>query len=431
LIEILDRLDPSLCWDGGALCGPDELGREGPLPKLQGAFAWVESVQHDAWRLARDALGINKIFWAHRGGGIAVAARLRSLTDAGYGLDQINAFPKNHVVDFMPGRPSSVRRINEPNGSARLPRDVDEVARDIRSKLDGYLSAIRLRFPASNTFVCLSGGLDSTGVAALAREHFDNLVAVTFDLKRSGSSSSEDRVVAHKVAHSLDMPVLDVDVQEGKLLAKLDEVLIEGMDWRDFNVHAALVNASLAEAISSASGVGDRPVIVLTGDLSNEFLADYESEHYGGETYYSLPRLGRDRLRAWLVDGVASTHREVGIFAAQDLTVVQPYAVAAEEYMQLPSEFLALGDRKQRLMKLICGDRIPEYVYSRAKVRAQVGDPRMDGGVLALCVDRGMTGAGLRRRFATLHGISDETALDRFMRAGRFRTATPDGTLRD
>ena len=69
----------------------------------------------------------------------------------------------------------------------------------------------------------------------------------------------------------------------------LDTVLVEGIDWRDFNVHTGLVNAVLAQAIAGAATDGQ--AIVFTGDLANEFLADYESEEYRGTTYYRLPRL--------------------------------------------------------------------------------------------------------------------------------------------
>ncbi len=38
-----------------------------------------------------------------------------------------------------------------------------------------------------------------------------------------------------------------------ELLEPLDVVLREGIDWRDFNVHAALVNAALAREIADAA----------------------------------------------------------------------------------------------------------------------------------------------------------------------------------
>jgi hypothetical protein len=71
------------------------------------------------------------------------------------------------------------------------------------------------------------------------------------------------------------------------------------------------------------------------------------------------------------------------------------------------------------------GDRIPEYVYSRPKTRAQVGDADVGRGVLGLCLARGIDQPALRRRFAELHGVEDPASLDRFIRAGRYRSALP------
>jgi hypothetical protein len=125
------------------------------------------------------------------------------------------------------------------------------------------------------------------------------------------------------------------------------------------------------------------------------------------------------------VHGLDTSHREIGVFAAWGLTVVQPYAVAVDTYLALDGQFLGREERKQRLCREIFGDLLPDYVYARPKVRAQAGDPKLGGGVLAACVDRGYDAAWLRRRFAHLHGVADPGMLDRFIRAGRFPTAVP------
>jgi hypothetical protein len=95
--------------------------------------------------------------------------------------------------------------------------------------------------------------------------------------------------------------------------------------------------------------------------------------------------------------------------------------------MQLPETFLRVPDRKEQLSRAIFGGAMPNYVLSRRKTRAQVGGTEAAGGVLGACVDRGIEGAALRRRFADLHGGSDERSLDRFIRAGRYRARTPSG----
>jgi asparagine synthetase B (glutamine-hydrolysing) len=434
-VHVLGRLDRNLAWDGGRIYQDADFQVGSPAPhQLRGAAACVRQ-DGAGWRLLRDPLGLNKLFWSRRADGtIAVAARPRRLVEDGLPLEGIQAIPRGCVVDLLPlGRepveqsilPAAWLSPEQPDAAG-----VEAVAGTIRATLDGYLAALASTHPTARAFVCLSGGLDSSSIAALALQHFPGLVAVSFDLRRRHGGPSEDRRTAERLARDLGIPLLDATVTEEELLEPLDTVLTEGIDWRDFNVHAALVNGALAAAIDRALPDQDRtsPVLVLTGDLANEFLVDYQPEQYRGRTYYALPRLSAPALRTSLVRGLDSCHREVGVFAAWDLTVVQPYALAVDAYLRLDAGFLSLEDRKQRLCRAVVGTLLPTYIYTRTKARAQVGGADGDGGVLGVCVDRGIDGPWLRRRFAELHNVSDSTTLNRFIRAGCYRSAVPSLT---
>jgi asparagine synthetase B (glutamine-hydrolysing) len=435
MIELVGPLDGNFAWDGRQLYDEVAFHVGGPpLSTLRGAAASVHAGPAEAWRILRDPLGINKLFWAPCSDGrVALAARPRRLIDAGIPLEQVQAFPRGCVLDLTPSesRTEQLSILPEEWFSAdRGPAPtIEATAEQIRSLLDGYLAALASAYPHARVFICLSGGLDSSGIATLARRHFPDLVGVSFDLKRRSSGPSEDRLAARRLAEDLRLPLLEATVTEDQLLEPIDTVLVEGVDWRDFNVHAALVNAALAAAIDEAVPTHDRrsPVIVLTGDLANEFLADYHEERYKDTTYYALPRLPTAALRTALVRGLDTCHREVGVFGAWRVAVVQPYAAAADAYLRLPADFLRRTDAKQHLCRMVFGQLLPDWVYARPKVRAQVGSAETGGGVLAACVDRGIDAAWLRRRFAKLHATDDQAALARFMRAGRYRTAIPLG----
>ena len=428
-VRILGRLDPNFAWDGCRIYDRSDFRPGNDLPvDLRGAAASVEGGLSSVWRLLRDPLGINKLFWAEDAeGDILVAARPYLLVEAGRRFEEIRAIPSGSVVDLLPDRPSPEEHSLVPGSWFASPEspgmEVGAIAKRIRSTLDSYLSALATTFPQAEAFVCLSGGLDSTGIAALVREHFRNAVAVSFDLQRPDGRMSEDRQVAERLASDLDLPLLEADVTEDRLFDMLDTVLVEGIDWRDFNVHTGLVNAVLAQAIAGATTDGQ--TIVFTGDLANEFLADYEPEEYRGAIYYRLPRLEPTALRDSLVRGLDTSHREIGVFAAWNLPVVQPYAVAVDEYLTLGDPFLRSEGRKQRLCREIFQDLVPDYVFSRAKVRAQIGNQDTGGGVLAACVDQGIDSDWLRRRFAALHDVADPAALSSFIRAGRYSAAVP------
>lgn len=430
-LRLIGRLDHNVGWADGRMVDGDLCDPNAPIPTaLLGAVTGVGSAAGGRHRLLRDPLGLNKLFWARDDETILVAARPRRLVDAGRPFESIRAFPPGTVADLDLER-GSMRRTHLPidDGPAARPlhpvEQVQSLATQIRSRLNAFFAALAQSYDGSQPFVCLSGGLDSAGVAVLAREHMPNVTAVSFDIRRASGYASEDRRTAERLARNLGIPLLRVTVTAGDLLDALDEVLVESIDWRDFNVHAALVNACLAHAIADVPSNNPGRRIVLTGDLANEFLVDYHAESYGGRSYYRLPRVPPATLRAMLVRGLETSHREIGPFEASGLRTALPYAAAADLFLALPQEFLEVPDRKDQLSRLVFGTRIPEYVYARPKTRAQVGDRDTGSGVLSICADRGRDDQWLRRRFAELHGVRDPGALDRFIRGGRYHAAIP------
>jgi hypothetical protein len=420
-VTVLGPLDPNFGWGVGRLWLDVACG-DLPPSDLRGAYACV-STSGAQPRVTRDPLGLNKLFWTAREGELLVSARPWRLVAAGVSFDAIQAVPTGAVVDPAAGTVDTIEAPVRRPRSGDAERAVEEIARELKATLDAYCRALHAAHPDATVYVCLSGGLDSTGVLMLALEHFRDVVPVSFDIARGDGPPSADRLTAEMLADRIGKPLVRVTPTPDELLEGLDEVLREGVDWRDFNVHAALVNHALGREIAAARGTGK--CLVLTGDLPNEYLVDYHAEQLGGRTYYALPRLSPPALQTALVRGLDTSHREVGPFQAWSLPAVQVYAPAVDHYLALPDGFLAEGGRKDRLSRLMFGERIPEYVYTRPKTRAQVGDVDVGRGVLGLCLARGIDQAALRRRFAELHRVSDPASLDRFIRAGRYRSAPP------
>jgi asparagine synthetase B (glutamine-hydrolysing) len=425
-IRLLGELDPSFGWTGTELITADVPAEVLPESYLRGAYASL-FIDGGAAQLVRDPLGLGKLFWAiHPDGTLLFSARPWRLVDAGCAFGDIRAVPAGALIEIDLERGDE--RVHSFPAPQRSPaewspaRSVEAIASNVRGTLDRYCAAIAGAYPDRRVFVCASGGLDSTGIALLARLHFRDVVAVSFDLRRSNGSPSADRRAAERLAADLGLPLLSVTPTQTELLEGLDVVLREGIDWRDFNVHAALVNLALASGIAATQPTQD--ALVLTGDFPNEYLVDYHPEELGGQTYYALPRLPPAALQTALVRGLETSHRETGPFQAWRLPVIQVYGPAVDHYLALPASFLADPQRKERLCRLMFGDSIPEYVYSRPKTRAQIGGPGGDGGVLGVCLAHGIGAPALRRRFAELHHASD-SELDRFIRGGRYAVALP------
>jgi asparagine synthetase B (glutamine-hydrolysing) len=426
-IELLGKLDPSFGWTGTALLrGTDSEQEVLPETYLRGAYTRL-FIDEAETQLVRDPLGLGKLFWAlHPDGILFFSARPWRLVEAGCAFGKIRAAYPGTVMEIDPDEADErVHSIPAPQRSRPEPcpaLSIETIAANIRATLDRYCAALARAFPNTRVFVCLSGGLDSTSVAVLARLNFPDVVAVSFDLQRKNGSASAYRRTAEQLATDLELPLLSVTPSEDELLDGLDVVLREGIDWRDFNVHAALVNLGLATGIAGAHSPSD--ALVLTGDFPNEYLVDYHPEELGSETYYALPWVPPAALQSALVRGLETSNRETGPFQARNLAVVQVYGPAVDHYLALPASFLADPQRKERLYRMMFGDAIPDYVYSRPKTRAQIGDPDGDGGVLGMCLAHGIDSRALRRRFAELHGASD-LELDRFIRGGRYLASVP------
>jgi hypothetical protein len=159
--------------------------------------------------------------------------------------------------------------------------------------------------------------------------------------------------------------------------------------------------------------------VVLTGDTMNELMADYEPVEYAGRAHYELPRLPPGRVRRFLVQGLDSGDREVGVFAQHGIDCIQPYALCPDAYTALPGKVVEHERAKQRLVRAVLGDDVPALVYARKKVRAQVGGETV-GGTLAALLDVGLDQAALTNRFGALYGL-DPAEVGGLLFSGRYR----------
>lgn len=293
----------------------------------------------------------------------------------------------------------------------------------LRSALVAAMRQIRERV-GPRVAVCLSGGLDSALIAAYARDAFEQVSAYTYSFDDGSGEPSDDLRAAEHIADHLDLPLTTVSAGRDDVLDAIDDALRHGQDWRDFNVHCAIVNVLLARAIAASEPVseGSRPV-ALTGDTMNEFLADYSAVELRGRRYYELPAVPFDRLRRVLVAGLQAGDREVGVFHACGVDVVQPYALCCEELLRIPSDACERAGKRAIMLPLADG-LLPERLLAREKVRAQIGDEHAVRGILPMLVDSGRDARWLEERYATLVGTTSG-ALRRFLRGGVYRMAPP------
>ncbi|CAM2064427.1 Asparagine synthetase domain-containing protein [Sulfidibacter corallicola] len=401
------------------------------LHRLRGQFAIHQRDDQGGHWFARDPLGVNKLFFAvDDAGHVHSGNYLWDLVHAGIELARIWSVPSGYWAYLnVAQRTWRLERYSRLPYGGREAQPLTHLAGDVRKGLGDTFERLRTLCTGRRLFVTLSGGLDSSTIAVLTREWLGPFEGVTFSLGAEGRTvgEGEDLHFARRLARHLDVPLHEIHFEPDQLVSLLDPVLVRGQDWRDFNVHCGLVNAAigayLRERILQDTASDDEPPLLLTGDTMNELVADYSPVPYRGQTYYPLPRLKAGRLRRFLVAGLDSGDREVGIFHHFGCDTLQPYAHCAEVYTALPEPLLESDGAKSALARAVMGDRIPAEIYDRPKVRAQIGDSTQVGGTLAALVDRGVVGDDLHRRFCELFH-TEPTAVDRLIHAGRYRVPT-------
>ena len=370
--------------------------------------------------LARDPLGVNKLFFAVADGDVHSSNYLIDLIRQGIPAASISSVPAGHSARVLPNGSVELARHGRLEFNDGPGPSLETVAGTIRSALASAFAEIRKLVAGRRVYVTLSGGLDSTVIAALAREWLGEFTAVTFGVTGDAAGPSEDMESAARVASDLGVRHELVLADADDLLGLLDPVLLYGQDWRDFNVHCGIVNAAIGQALSPATADAAPRPVVLTGDTMNELMADYAAVTYGGREYYALPGVPPGQLRRFLVQGLDAGDREVGVLTHFGVDVIQPYAWCADAYAGIPGPWLQLPSAKSDLVRAVLGSVVPPYVYARKKVRAQAGSAVTPAGILALFADRGIGAQYLASRFARLFGLS-ERELPRLIRGGVYR----------
>jgi asparagine synthase (glutamine-hydrolysing) len=241
------------------------------VEKIRGELAFV---LWDAKRrrlvAGRDRFGIKPLVWARHAGGIALASEAKALFALGVPArwDAESWFHAAHTQYTWPDRTlfEGVHQL-EPgcvlvyDGEVSIRRYYDrpEVAGDLRGALE---EAVRLRLRAdANVCVQLSGGLDSTTIAAIAR-------VPAFTVAFTGGGDYDERAIAERTARELELPLTIVEVDAQAIATQWPDAVAHG---EGLAINGHLVGKYLLSRAMRDAGFK----VALTGEGADELFAGY------------------------------------------------------------------------------------------------------------------------------------------------------------
>ncbi|MER7014649.1 asparagine synthase (glutamine-hydrolyzing) [Saccharopolyspora sp. NPDC000359] len=245
------------------------LARFGPaaLGRLQGMWALCAAAPDGRFVAARDRLGIKPLYWAEVGGTRYFASELRAFpTEVQAAVETFppgcSWTPETGLVRFADPVPEVLP------DRAGLPAEIAEkMTREV------LVDSVRRHLMADvEVGVFLSGGLDSSIVAAIAAEE---RAAVGQRLKTFavGTADSPDLRAARAAAEHLGTEHLEAVFDADRAIAALDAVVASVESFDASLIRSAVPNWFLAEL---AAG---HVKAVLTGEGADELFAGYGYYH--------------------------------------------------------------------------------------------------------------------------------------------------------
>ena len=238
------------------------------LWSMRGMYAFVAASPDGNMVATRDPVGIKPLFWARRDGLVAFSSEVKAF-DEDWQKD-VELFPPGYY--WTPGK--GLVRFREPVPDMTfdhvLPPELpdspvpDELRSLIRHRL---VAAVEREMMADVPVgVFLSGGLDSSLIAAIAAEVAKQPLH-TFAV---GTPDSADLAAARVVAEHLGTEHHERVYEPAELQALLPDVIRSIESYDPSLVRSALPNYLLAELASRTVKV------VLTGEGADELFAGYE-----------------------------------------------------------------------------------------------------------------------------------------------------------
>jgi asparagine synthase (glutamine-hydrolysing) len=329
----------------------DGLARDGSLP---GCFAQAQAVQ-EGFLLKRDPLGAAPLYYGWtRERDFCFASEVKALLVV---TNDIHEVPPGCSFDGHNLKPYFQLEIKPPVQGTE-----DSISLELRQRLE---ISIENCLGDGNVGSWLSGGLDSSALAAIARQKVQKLHSFA-----AGLPGAPDLFFARQMANHIKSTHHEIIVKPQDILQHLSEVIYHLESFDALLVRSTILNFLLAKYAS------DYVPAVISGEGGDELFAGYEYlkglqlESLPGELIDIIGRLHNTALQR--VDRCASAHGTVPRLGFLDPGVV-------DFALRIPAEYKLKNGVEKWILRCAVKDLLPSQVLNRTKAKFWEG-----GGFLNL-----------------------------------------------
>ncbi len=253
------QIDNSLISDSEKICLLFNKVDKEIFKDFKGSFALVIVDKKGNIYLARDFLGRKPLYYSKNDETLMFASEIKSLIEFTNDIKEFT--PGSYMINLL--KPEVIKIVDTENYS--IIKDQDSGIQ--QDKLEDYLLKsmdMRIKDNNLNLGVWLSGGLDSSLVAALLREFTDKVYTYSV-----GFDGSPDLEAAKEVSDYLGTEHTDYKLNAEELFLNIPKAIyhLESFD-------APLVRSTLGNMI--ASKISASSDIVFSGEGGDELFAGYD-----------------------------------------------------------------------------------------------------------------------------------------------------------
>ncbi len=384
------------------------------ISRLDGMFAFVLATR-DRIIAARDPLGIKPLYLARLGRGVAFASELKAFD--GVPVEAVEAIPPGHLYDSRDGWRQWYRT---PHGAAESEADLDveRTARELRLVLEEAVAKWMVADVEVGSF--LSGGLDSSIIAALAQLVLAEAGRGPLRTFSVGLEGSPDLVAARQVAEHIGCNHRERAFTPEDVAANIAHVIYH-LESADVDLVRSAIPTLFAARLAR-----EDVKAVLTGEGADELFAGYAYHH----AYVDDPRALADELtRSLGTMHNINLQRVDRVTMAESLEARTPFldrdlidfAQSIPAELKLcrtdPDAVESTGATTEKwILRKACADLLPTPLVWRKKAQFDEGSGTVDALQVALQSLTGTAGPVSREEEAALY---ERILRDRFIDAER------------